>query len=107
MYKFNNSKLAPFVFIDAGIKRFSFNHPGLHVNNIELDHGSLEDLTQIKLFISPALGLSLRTTNNSYIDLCIGYDLVNGISLYERKKVHANHLYLKFGFTHTFKWLSK
>lgn len=75
------------------------------------------------IFVSPSIGMSLRTTNNSYLELKAGYSIAPNIlgKEYEGEfDIHGRNYYkascqsvkmsapfVTLGYTHTFRWGSK
>lgn len=72
--------------------------------------------------MAPAVGVSLRATNNSYLELKVGYTIAPSVSgksgeysytsksnmdftrTYSCSKLNMSSLYLSIGYTHTFRW---
>lgn len=126
VYRLTNRRFSPFVACDAGVRIYSFDDLyGYEVN--DADH-SIEQVlgkpSSMGLFAAPALGLSLRTTNNSYLELKAGYSFAPALSgkrgeaEYDAYNFHFIHTasceplkmsapFVSLGFTHTFKWGGK
>ena len=115
-YRLTDRRLSPFASLDLGIKKYaslsSFDNSCyyyLYSTGTDVDY--TPDIST-GVFASPAVGLSLRTTNNSYLELKVGYFMTPNID--SRKEVVADgvyvstaskslsHLYISLGFTHTF-----
>lgn len=121
-YRFTDAKLSPYVTCDAGMRIYSFeNNPYDDLNMQIEDEGEHIDSPSMGFYAAPAVGLSLRITNNSYLELKVGYSLVSPISKksidYESgygNRETLNHVTTKslklsapfasIGFTHTFNW---
>lgn len=116
-YRLNDKRLSPFASCNLGIRFNADDHGGYLANEIVEKVG---DYDKSVLYISPALGLSLRTTHNSYLELKIGYELspsLKGKTLEEttnkevntwtRKGVSLSAPFVMLGFTHTTGLFSK
>lgn len=115
-YRMTARRLSPIVSVDAGM-RISMRTYGEICDNIsyyeaDMLAGTLDKKVGNGLFVSPAIGASLRTTKNSYLELKVGYfitqnlDGTKGSSDDRRiyistgdKKISCPHVSL--GFTHT------
>lgn len=126
MYRLTNKRFSPFIACDAGVRIYSFDDLyGYEVN--DADH-SIEQVlgkpSSMGIFAAPAIGLSLRTTNNSYLELKAGYSFAPALSgkrgeaEYDAYDFHFIHTasceplkmsapFVSLGFTHTFKWGGK
>ena len=124
-YRLTDRRLSPIVACDAGMRIYSYDD----FYGYSTEEGSVEQVlgkpSSIGLFVSPSIGLSLRTTNNSYLELKAGYSLAPGISgkRNEMEYTTSNNLhfihtasskplkmsapFITLGFTHTFNWGSK
>lgn len=128
-YRLTDNKLSPFVSCDAGFRFYSYggdtdvygdwdgeqDKPGSFSNNIG-------EPSKVAFYAAPAIGLSLRTTNNSYIELKAGYSIAPNISeksgeyayksnsnmdftrTYTCPKIKMSYPFLTIGYTHTFRW---
>lgn len=106
IYRLTDRRFSPFVSIDAGVGMYSYDDDLLHGYDDIVDMPS-----KYVPFVTPAIGLSLRTTNNSYLELKAGYTLDTGI---KAQKGHDDNTYVStaakslsrmtvsIGFTHTF-----
>ena len=108
-YRFTDKRFSPFVSVDGGVRLYQWPS-----NAPYYDYKSYSDMLEkekTSLFVSPSIGLSLRTSNNSYIELKGGYNLstqmkgqkVNdGENLYiATRSKNMSYPYLSLGFTHT------
>lgn len=117
-YRLNDNKFSPMASVDLGwriYKETSEYYFDAYDKEGNLGAGSA-------FFITPAIGASLRTTNNSYLTLKVGYEIApafkekvfnsdtyrNSYSGYWHKenvlKKHSTSgLFLSLGWTHTFK----
>lgn len=106
IYRLTDRRFSPFVSIDAGVGMYSYDDDLLHGYDDIVDMPS-----RYVPFVTPAIGLSLRTTNNSYLELKAGYTLDTAI---KAQKGHDDNTYVStaakslsrmtvsIGFTHTF-----
>lgn len=115
VYRMLDRKFSPIVACDAGIRLYSLSEDYYTIlgNVPATDLFSHPDKSG--LFLSPAIGVSLRTTNNSYIELKGGYSLaqnilgekisteINGTPVYgSSKSVKVCAPFFTIGFSHTF-----
>lgn len=112
-YRLNDNKLSPLASLDLGCRLYAdYSYFG----------GDIEVLCpKSSFFVTPAIGASLRTTNNSYLTLKVGYELASAFKEqtvvmywpqayhdeYVFKKNSTSGLFLSLGWTHTFKLGSK
>lgn len=77
MYRLSDKKVSPFLSVDAGYRFYNFD------GGVEdaYDDINTEDVNDLKTtyFVSPSIGLSMRTTNNSYFEIKVGYDITPSI----------------------------
>lgn len=105
-YRLTDKSISPFVSVDAGVGLYSYNE------NILQGYDNIVDMPSKTIpFVSPAIGLSMRTTNNSYIELKAGYSLNTGIKAQKgytettyvsTSGKSLSHPFVSIGFTHTF-----
>jgi len=116
-YRLTDRKFSPFASVDLGM-RF-YNNSDADVTYWNLNHFYGKDVKQRTsgFFLTPAVGVSLRTTNNSYFEARIGYDISGKFSKQEGSKtdgwgtesrvkyqsVGMSGLFFGIGWTHTFK----
>lgn len=120
-YRLTDKRLSPFASCDAGLRFYSFDggYNGGYGSEAEERNEVLGEPSSTALFISPAVGLSLRTFNNSYLELKLGYSLAAGGSAkhvedeyttsnwkfqrtLDRKSASFSAPYITLGWTHTF-----
>lgn len=106
VYRLTDRRFSPFVSVDAGVRLCSFQNFSMQTDELE---GPKETLP----FVAPAIGVSLRTTRNSYIELKGGYafepnvlkaqkaGLSDGSYISTGSQNHSR-LFISLGFTHTF-----
>lgn len=101
-YRLNDNRFSPIASCDLGIRKFKPNYS-------EDDWGGkLEFGTNF--FVAPAIGFSLRTTNNSYLECKVGYTISPKLSAdFKPWKEEGISIsgpvsapFIKLGFTHTF-----
>lgn len=118
-YAFSTKKFAPFVACDLGMNMYSYNPWDDTYTYSEEEVQALSDkVKKSGLFVSPAIGASLRITNNSYLKFRVGYQLTSGgckhelseneLQGYHKKAeikcIQYSQPYINIGFTHTFSW---
>lgn len=110
VYRLSNRRFSPFASLDAGISLFSYDQ------SILAGYDNIVGMpSKVAPFVSPAIGLSIRTTKNSYLELKGGYTFNTGIRAkkgykrmdYETTYVstsgkNLSHAFVSLGFTHTF-----
>lgn len=119
-YRMNDKRLSPFMSLDYGLRFYGeADGNGVWINEVDQwgysqgkNHTVVEDET-CKLFIAPAIGLSLRTTNNSYLEIRAGYEFSPKLKSYDVKDDYkrmsysyktgsASGMFISIGWTHTF-----
>ena len=95
-YRLTDRRLSPFASVDLGAQLSRFT-------NWRDD----DKKTKVGPFIAPSVGLSLRSSKNSYVDLAIGYHISGKVTFetlnehdYE-EKISTSKPFLKVGFTRT------
>lgn len=99
-YNLTSKRFSPFIACDAG----------MHINRYYDDSKP----KSTDFYVDPSIGLSIRTTNNSYLDLKVGYSLttvdVTNYDMYfteSENSVSGSAPFISLGFRHTFGWGSK
>lgn len=78
-YRVIDKRLSPIASVDIGFRKYNFDD-GNFLNSINDSYEIDKKLTRSAGFLfSPAVGASLRTTNNSYLELKVGYHCTNGL----------------------------
>lgn len=109
-YRLLDTRLSPIGTIDFGMRKYEWDgdcEPYGYELNDDLKGPSTS------LFISPAIGASLRTTNNSYLELKVGYNIASNLKAqksgdfeknvyYSTKSKSMSYGFISIGFTHTF-----
>ncbi len=118
-YHLNENKISPFVSCDLGMRFYSFEgDEELYGLNSTYDFDKKNPASSV--FMAPAVGVSLRTSNNSYFEFKLGYKIAPKLSeksaSYEDRRGNTHTavyegtslstVFLKIGFTHTFKLLN-
>ncbi len=114
-YRVFDTKLSPIASCDLGM--LFRNQSGGYLYDCTYDENLERDNS---FFVSPAIGVSLRTTNNSYLELKVGYQLASALNKTgenERRvgyagfgtemvvdKITGCRPFVSFGYTHTFGW---
>ena len=95
-YRLLDTRLSPIGTIDIGMRKYKYlKAPGT------------------SFFVAPAIGASLRTTNNSYLELKVGYNIASNLKAqkavdfekdvyYSTKSKSMSYGFISIGFTHTF-----
>lgn len=106
VYRITDHRFSPFVSVDAGIRLYSFD------NNMMQGYDDIvNNPSKTAPFVNPAIGLSMRTTKNSYLEIKAGYELApsikaqkgyNGSTYVSTSKRSLSQPYVSLGFTHTF-----
>lgn len=95
-YRLTDRRFSPFVSCDLGF-RF-LNNAGIFSEE--------GDCSTKRLYVAPAVGLSVRSSRNSYIDLKVGYDMSSKFSatINDRKYESGPQScpFIQLGFTRTF-----
>ena len=122
-YRLNDNRFSPIASVDLGYRTLSldddedfyhFVRNGSKQTGESLDEDY--EFSKTSLFVSPAIGFSLRTTNNSYFEMKAGYSFngkIDGKSvkdafgnhkytLYEQKESKLSGPFITIGWTHTF-----
>ena len=106
VYRVTDRRFSPFVSVDAGVGIYSFD---------EYMMQGFDDIvgmpSKAKPFVTPAIGISLRTTKNSYLELKGGYTFSTGIKAQKGYSEQTfvstsgkslSRAFISLGFTHTF-----
>ena len=115
-YRMSKRRFSPMISVDAGIRLYQTNDGyywdgGLSYSEEE----AIGDFRDKALFITPSIGFSLRTTNNTYLDLKIGYEFAQPNESKKGYKeeyketlyycvpsINTSAAFVTLGFTHTF-----
>lgn len=108
VYRITNRRFSPFVSVDAGVGLYSFDEAMIQGYDDMFDEPS-----KIRPYVSPAIGLSIRTTKNSYIEIKGGYTFVTGVKAQKSYNAEQDTYvstagkslcrpFVSLGFTHTF-----
>lgn len=110
-YRLLDTRLSPIGTIDIGMRKYKWEDEEYEPYGYELREYLKSPSTS--LFISPAIGASLRTTNNSYLELKVGYNIASNLKAqkagdfekdvyYSTKSKSMSYGFISIGFTHTF-----
>lgn len=113
-YALNSKTFTPFVSCDLGLNMYSYGSINSHTSS-KLSEEAEQEVKKSGLYVSPAIGASLRVAPNSYLKLRLGYQLTPGNCKHkleefndyknvEMKCIRYSQPYLNIGFTHTFSW---
>lgn len=111
-YRLLDKRLSPIGTIDLGMRKYKW------VDNYDNEPYGYELKEYLKapgtsFFVAPAIGASLRTTKNSYLELKVGYNIASNIKAqkygdfendvyYSTKSKSMSYGFISIGFTHTF-----
>lgn len=127
-YRLSDRRFSPIVGLDLGFRTLSFDedlYDELRYRTKQTGESWDEEYEYSKssLFVNPSVGFSLRTTNNSYFEMKVGYALYGKIegksveddyhtsgyaggyhryTLYEQKESKLSGPFITIGWTHTF-----
>ena len=115
-YRLTDKKFSPFASVDIGVRKYNLE-PNGDFNKEYKDYTFTNDCSPISsgFLFTPAVGASLRTTNNSYLEFKVGYNCTNGqkgtegsygSSKVTIKKAGFGDFFFSVGYTHTLKWFS-
>lgn len=115
-YRVTDKKLSPFASVDLGFRSY-------HLEDLWYDSDFKFDkdpsIKKGGFILAPAVGGSLRLSNNSYLELKLGYNISNGIkerkghykwgngygnSYLTFKRTSFSDFFFSLGFTHTMRW---
>ena len=109
-YRLLDKRLSPIGTIDIGMRKYKWNDEyepyGYELKEYLKAPGS-------SFFVAPAIGASLRTTKNSYLELKVGYNIASNLKAqkygdfekdvyYSTKSKSMSYGFISIGFTHTF-----
>lgn len=114
VYRMTDRRFSPLISCDAGINFYKYEDDVYGWGN-EMGKDVLGNPSKIGFFAAPAIGISLRTTKNSYLELKGGYSFtpnilgkkasseINGVKHYGSCiSTKMSHPFITLGFTHTF-----
>ena len=113
-YRMLERRCSPIVTLDVGAQ-MRMGIGDLYYDSSMSGYDAFGDPRTTTFFAAPAVGYSFRTTNNSYLNLKVGYSLTpnlkalkgvkeydNTTCYYASRSKKMSHLFFSFGFTHTF-----
>lgn len=110
-YRLLDTRLSPIGTIDIGMRKYKWENEEYEPYGYKLREYLKAPGTSF--FVAPAIGASLRTTNNSYLELKVGYNIASNIKAqkavdfekdvyYSTKSKSMSYGFISIGFTHTF-----
>lgn len=113
-YRLLDKRLSPIGTIDIGMRKYTWD--GEDPEEPEPYGYNLREYLKApgtSFFVTPAIGASLRTTKNSYLELKIGYNIASNLKAqkwgdfekqvyYSTKSKSMSYGFISIGFTHTF-----
>lgn len=109
-YRLLDKRLSPIGTIDIGMRKYKWEDE-YEPYGYELREYLKAPSTSF--FVAPAIGASLRTTKNSYLELKVGYNIASNLKAqkwgdfekqvyYSTKSKSMSYGFISIGFTHTF-----
>lgn len=114
-YRLTDSKFSPFVSADLGMRLYGTLDADYVYWNLNTFCDKDVKPKKSGFFLTPAVGVSFRTTNNSYLEARLGYEISGKLSAQEGTyadgsertveydAVRMSGLFFSVGWTHTFK----
>lgn len=110
-YRLLDTRLSPIGTIDIGMRKYKWEDEEYEPYGYELREYLKSPSTSF--FVAPAIGASLRTTNNSRTELKVGYNIASNLKAqkwgdfengvyYSTKSKSMSYGFISVGFTHTF-----
>lgn len=110
-YRLLDTRLSPIGTIDIGMRKYKWEDEEYEPYGYKLSEYLKSPSTSF--FVAPAIGASLRTTNNSYLELKVGYNIASNLKAqkwgdfengvyYSTKSKSMSYGFISVGFTHTF-----
>lgn len=110
-YRLLDTRLSPIGTIDIGMRKYKWEDEEYEPYGYKLREYLKAPGTSF--FVAPAIGASLRTTNNSYLELKVGYNIASNLKAqkavdfekdvyYSTKSKSMCYGFISIGFTHTF-----
>lgn len=113
-YRMLERRCSPIVTLDVGAQ-MRMGIGDLYYDSSMSGYDAFGDPRTTTFFAAPAVGYSFRTTNNSYLNLKVGYSLTPNLKAlkgvkeyggatyyYASRSKKMSHLFFSIGFTHTF-----
>lgn len=109
-YRLLDKRLSPIGTIDLGMRKYKWNDEYEPYGYELKEYLKAPDSS---FFVAPAIGASLRTTKNSYLELKVGYNIASNLKAqkygdfekdvyYSTKSKSMSYGFISIGFTHTF-----
>lgn len=110
-YRLLDTRLSPIGTIDFGMRKYEWEDGEYEPYGYKLRE--YLKAPGASFFVAPAIGASLRTTKNSYLELKVGYNIASNLKAqkagdfeknvyYSTKSKSMSYGFISIGFTHTF-----
>ena len=104
-YRLTDKRLSPFASADLGLRLYDFTNL---FSTVPWSFDRKPDSKKNGFLFAPAVGASLRTTNNSYLELKVGYNLTSGVKDSKASDITYEgaglcDFFASIGFTYTMK----
>lgn len=112
-YRLLDKRLSPIGTIDLGMRKYKWEGDEDEPEPYGYNLREYLKAPGTSFFVAPAIGASLRTTKNSYLELKVGYNIASNIKAqkygdfkkdvyYLTKSKSMSYGFISIGFTHTF-----
>ena len=112
-YRLLDKRLSPIGTIDLGMRKYKWEGDEDEPEPYGYKLREYLKAPNTSFFVAPAIGASLRTTKNSYLELKVGYNIASNLKAqkwgdfekqvyYSTKSKSMSYGFISIGFTHTF-----
>lgn len=112
-YRLLDKRLSPIGTIDIGMRKYKWEGDEDEAEPYGYNLREYLKAPSTSFFVTPAIGASLRTTKNSYLELKVGYNIASNLKAqkwgdfekqvyYSTKSKSMSYGFISIGFTHTF-----
>lgn len=112
-YRLLDKRLSPIGTIDLGMRKYKWEGEEDEPEPYGYNLREYLKAPSTSFFVAPAIGASLRTTKNSYLELKVGYNIASNLKAqkwgdfekqvyYSTKSKSMSYGFISIGFTHTF-----
>ena len=112
-YRLLDKRLSPIGTIDIGMRKYKWEGDEDEPEPYGYNLREYIKAPGTSFFVAPAIGASLRTTKNSYLELKVGYNIASNLKAqkwgdfekqvyYSTKSKSMSYGFISIGFTHTF-----
>lgn len=112
-YRLLDKRLSPIGTIDLGMRKYKWEGEEDEPEPYGYNLREYLKAPSTSFFVAPAIGVSLRTTKNSYLELKVGYNISSNLKAqkwgdfekqvyYSTKSKSMSYGFISIGFTHTF-----